>query len=55
MFSTDGPLLFLDVRTGRELGRQFNPGRGIAAVPTVSGRDLYVLSNNGWLYGMHLF
>lgn len=54
MVATDGPLYFLDARSGRALGRGFNPGRGIAAAPGLSGRGLYVLSNNGWLYAMHL-
>lgn len=54
MVATDGPLFFLDARAGRPLGSSFNPGRGISAAPLAVGRDLYVLSNDGWLYAMHL-
>jgi outer membrane protein assembly factor BamB len=54
MVPTDGPLFFLDGRTGRPLGDAFNPGRGISAVPTIFGRDMYLMSNAGWLYGMSL-
>jgi outer membrane protein assembly factor BamB len=54
MVPTDGPLFFLDGRTGRPLGDSFNPGRGISAVPTIFGRDMYVMSNAGWLYAMSL-
>jgi outer membrane protein assembly factor BamB len=54
MVPTDGPLFFLDGRTGRPLGEAFNPGRGISAVPTIFGRDMYVMSNAGWLYAMSL-
>lgn len=50
--STD--LLFLDDRSGREIGAAFNPGRGIEAPPAASGRELYVLSNAGWLYALRL-
>jgi outer membrane protein assembly factor BamB len=54
MVPTDGPLFFLDGRTGRPLGDAFNPGRGISAVPTIYERDMYVMSNAGWLYAMSL-
>ena len=53
--SIEGPMLFLDPRTGRPLGRGFDPGKaGITSAPGLHGRDMYVLSNNGWLYAMHL-
>ncbi len=53
--SMEGPMLFLNARTGRPLGRAFDPGKaGITSAPGLNGRDLYVLSNNGWLYAMHL-
>ncbi len=53
--SIDGPMVFLDTRTGRLLGKAFEPGKsGITSAPGLHGRDLYVLSNNGWLYAMHL-
>jgi outer membrane protein assembly factor BamB len=54
MVPTEGPLFFLDGRTGRPLGDSFNPGRGISAVPTIHGRSMYVMSNAGWLYAMSL-
>jgi outer membrane protein assembly factor BamB len=53
--SIEGPMMFLDSRTGRPLGKAFEPGKsGITSAPGLHGRDLYVLSNNGWLYAMHL-
>ena len=55
LVSIGGPMLFLNARTGRPLGRAFDPGKaGITSAPGLHGRDLYVLSNNGWLYAMHL-
>jgi outer membrane protein assembly factor BamB len=54
MVPTEGPLFFLDGRTGRPLGDSFNPGRGISAVPGIYGRSMYIMSNAGWLYAMSL-
>ncbi len=51
---TTAELLLLDQRTGTQLGGGFSPGRGVDAPPAVAGRELYVLSNAGWLYALGL-
>ncbi len=47
-------LVFLNDRTGERLGEGFNPGRGVDAPAAIEGRNLYVLSNAGWLYALSL-
>ncbi|QSQ26200.1 PQQ-binding-like beta-propeller repeat protein [Pyxidicoccus parkwayensis] len=44
-------LLFVDPRTGRSRV-SWNPGSGITATPFVRGNQVYVLSNNGFLYAL---
>lgn len=46
-------LLFVDPRTGKSR-MEWNPGDGISAPPRVMGSNAYVLSNNGYLYALHL-
>jgi outer membrane protein assembly factor BamB len=46
-------LLFMDPRTGQSQ-MAWNPGEGISAAPRVEGSRAYVLSNNGYLYALHL-
>jgi outer membrane protein assembly factor BamB len=46
-------LLFMDPRTGRSR-LAWDPGEGISAAPNVEGSTAYVLSNNGYLYALHL-
>jgi outer membrane protein assembly factor BamB len=50
---TGRALLFMDPVTGRILQR-FDPGRGITATPSVHGPDALVLSNLGFVYGLHM-
>ena len=50
---TGGPLLFVDALTGRPK-RAFNPGRGVTAPPDFVGGTVYVVSNMGVLYALHL-
>jgi outer membrane protein assembly factor BamB len=50
---TGRALLFLDPVTGRVLQR-FDPGRGITSTPSVKGSDALVLSNLGYVYGLHV-
>ncbi len=45
---------FLDERTGLRLGDGFSPGWGVDAPVAVAGREIYVLSNAGWLYALGL-
>lgn len=44
-------LLFLDPKTGRSRVT-WNPGSGITATPFVRGSQVFVLSNNGYLYAL---
>ncbi|HVG59167.1 MAG TPA: PQQ-binding-like beta-propeller repeat protein [Hyalangium sp.] len=46
-------LLFMDPRTGQSR-LAWDPGEGISAAPGVDGSTAYVLSNNGFLYALHL-
>jgi outer membrane protein assembly factor BamB len=46
-------LLFVDPRTGKPR-LEWNPGDGISAPPRVLGSSAYILSNNGYLYALHL-
>lgn len=46
-------LLFVDPRTGQSR-LAWNPGDGISAAPHVEGSTAYILSNNGYLYALHL-
>jgi outer membrane protein assembly factor BamB len=46
-------LLFVDPKTGQSR-LAWNPGDGISAAPQVQGSTAYVLSNNGYLYALHL-
>jgi outer membrane protein assembly factor BamB len=46
-------LLFMDPRTGQSR-LAWDPGEGISAAPGVEGSTAYVLSNNGYLYALHL-
>lgn len=49
----DGALLFLNPQNGRPTV-SWDPGQGVSAAPTPVGSQLYVLSNLGYLYAMHL-
>ncbi|MHB1843239.1 MAG: outer membrane protein assembly factor BamB family protein [Deltaproteobacteria bacterium] len=51
---TSDALVFLDDRTGSLLGAPFNPGHGVDAPPAAHGRQLFVTSNEGWLYALEL-
>jgi outer membrane protein assembly factor BamB len=53
LIPTGQALLFVDPVTGRVL-RRFDPGKGVSATPAVYGADALVLSNLGYVYGMHL-
>jgi len=44
-------LLFLDPKTGKSRVA-WNPGDGISATPFVRGSQVFVLSNNGYLYAL---
>jgi outer membrane protein assembly factor BamB len=46
-------LLFMDPRTGQSR-LAWDPGEGVSAAPGVEGSTAYVLSNNGYLYALHL-
>ena len=47
-------LIFVDPSSGfAKLG--WNPGRGVTATPAQDGRRLYVLSNLGTLFALHLY
>ena len=50
---TGKSLLFMDPVTGRIL-RRFDPGKGVTATPGVYGPDALVLSNLGFVYGLHV-
>jgi outer membrane protein assembly factor BamB len=50
---SDAGLYVIDRESGT-LVQYFSPGRGISSEPTLSGRDLLVLSNGGYLYRMRL-
>ena len=50
---TGKSLLFMDPVTGRVL-RRFDPGKGVTATPAVYGPDAVVLSNLGFVYGLHV-
>ncbi|HUB09018.1 MAG TPA: PQQ-binding-like beta-propeller repeat protein [Myxococcales bacterium] len=49
---TTEEILLLDQHSGTQLGQGFSPGRGVDAPPAFAGRELYVLSNAGWLYAL---
>lgn len=50
---TSSSLLFLEPKTGRSRV-SWNPGSGITAPPFAAGRQLFVLSNNGYLYSLNM-
>ena len=50
---TGRALLFVDPVTGNVL-RRFDPGKGVTATPGVYGPDALVLSNLGFVYGLHV-
>lgn len=50
---TQRSLLFVDPRTGRSR-LAWDPGEGVSATPRVVGGKVFVLSNNGYLYGLRL-
>jgi len=50
---TGRSLLFVDPVTGKVL-RRFDPGKGVTATPGVYGPDALVLSNLGFVYGLHV-
>ena len=50
---TGQSLLFIDPVTGRIL-RRFDPGKGVSSTPAIYGSDALVMSNLGYVYGMHL-
>lgn len=47
----DGPLYFVDARSGRPEGL-FSPGDGFASPPAVAGNALFALSNGGRVYSL---
>jgi len=53
MVPTGRGLLFVNAVTGGIL-RRFDPGKGVTATPRVYGPDALVLSNLGFVYGMHV-
>ncbi len=53
MVPTGRALLFVDPVTGK-LFRRFDPGKGVTATPGVYGPDALVLSNLGFVYGLHV-
>jgi len=50
---TGRSLLFVDPVSGKVL-RRFDPGKGVTATPGVYGPDALVLSNLGFMYGLHV-
>ena len=50
---TGRSLLFVDPVSGKIL-RRFDPGKGVTATPGVYGPDALVLSNLGFVYGLHV-
>jgi len=50
---TGKSLLFIDPVSGKVL-RRFDPGKGVTATPGVYGPDALVLSNLGFVYGLHV-
>jgi outer membrane protein assembly factor BamB len=50
---TGRALLFVDPVSGKIL-RRFDPGKGVTATPGVYGPDALVLSNLGFVYGLHV-
>jgi outer membrane protein assembly factor BamB len=46
-------LFIIERSTGRLL-QLFNPGHGACAMPTVNGKDLYLLANSGTVYALTL-
>ena len=50
---TGRALLFVEPVSGRIL-RRFDPGKGVTATPGVYGPDALVLSNLGFVYGLHV-
>ena len=50
---TGKALLFVDPVGGKIL-RRFDPGKGVTATPGVYGPDALVLSNLGFVYGLHV-
>ncbi|HVP63008.1 MAG TPA: PQQ-binding-like beta-propeller repeat protein [Myxococcaceae bacterium] len=53
LLPTGRALLFIDRVSGRIL-RRFDPGKGVTATPGVYGPDALVLSNLGFVYGLHV-
>ncbi len=53
LLPTGKALLFIDPVSGRIL-RRFDPGKGVTATPGVYGPDALVLSNMGFVYGLHV-
>ncbi|MFP2960334.1 PQQ-binding-like beta-propeller repeat protein [Myxococcus sp. 1LA] len=50
---TSNALLFLEPKTGRSRV-SWNPGSGVTAPPFVAGRQLFVLTNGGYLYSLDM-
>ena len=50
---TGRALLFIEPVSGKIL-RRFDPGKGVTATPGVYGPDALVLSNLGFVYGLHV-
>ena len=53
LLPTGKALLFINPVTGGIL-RRFDPGKGVTATPGVYGPDAVVLSNLGFVYGLHV-
>lgn len=51
IFSGSPGMLFAERETGRPL-RVFQPGSGFSSAPAARGREIFALSNRGYLYGM---
>ena len=54
MVPTATGLLFVDPASGHPK-LAWNPGRGVTATPAQDGKRLYVLSNLGTLFALHLY
>jgi outer membrane protein assembly factor BamB len=53
MVPTGRSLLFLDPANGG-IRHSFDPGKGITATPEVRGLDVYLLSNQGFVYALEM-
>ncbi len=54
MVSTTGGGLYIVDAEGGQLAGYFPPGHGATAAPTTDGKQLYLLTNNGYLYAFSM-